>query len=198
MTYFPKSQWHVCWLALGVLIVLSAGSTANGDASASTSSKGNKRTEPHFSGLGIHGRKVSTGSPDAQTYFDQGLAFLYAFNHDEAIRSFEAAAELDPHCAMAFWGIALANGPHINNPAVDEAHAKAAWKALQKARELAGNGTATEQALIAALAKRYADPQPADRKPHDEAYAAAMRDVWKAFPDDADVGALTAEALMDL
>src|SRR5262245_12427708 len=71
-----------------------------------------------FAGLGDFGRKVSTKSAEAQRYFDQGLAFMYAFNHDEAIRSFTKAAEIDPQCAMAWWGIALANGPHINNPAV--------------------------------------------------------------------------------
>jgi tetratricopeptide (TPR) repeat protein len=157
-----------------------------------------KPTEPRFGGLGPHHRKVTTTSDSAQEYFDQGLAFLYGFNHDEAIRSFEAAAESDPQCAMAFWGIAAANGPHINNPAVDEPHAKAAWGALTKARALASNATKVEQALIEALGKRYADPQPADRKLLDEAYATAMAEVWKTHPNDADVGALTAEAKMDL
>lgn len=157
-----------------------------------------KPAEPRFGGLGSHHRKVTTTSDAAQQYFDQGLAFLYGFNHDEAIRSFEAAAASDPQCAMAFWGIAAANGPHINNPAVDQAHAKAAWSALTKARALAGNGTNVEQGLIEALAKRYADPQPADRKPLDAAYATAMSEVWKAYPNDADVGALAAEAMMDL
>jgi tetratricopeptide (TPR) repeat protein len=155
-------------------------------------------TTPHFDGLGNVGRKVTTASPDAQAYFDQGLCFLYAFNHDEAIRSFEQAARLDPRCDMAWWGIALANGPHINNPVVTPERAKAAWQALTKARETAGMASAAEQALIAALASRYADPQPEDRKPLDEAYAAAMRQVHEKHPDDADIGALFAEAMMDL
>jgi tetratricopeptide (TPR) repeat protein len=158
----------------------------------------NKPAEPRFGGLGPHHRKVSTQSEAAQQYFDQGLAFLYGFNHDEAIRSFQAAAGIDPECAMAFWGLAAANGPHINNPDVDEAHAKAAWSALTKAKALAARSDKVEQALIDALGKRYANPQPADRKPLDEAYAAAMSEVWKTYPDDADVGAMTAEALMDL
>jgi tetratricopeptide (TPR) repeat protein len=148
--------------------------------------------------LGTHTRKVSTNAPTAQRYFNQGLAFLYGFNHDEAIRSFEAAASSDAQCAMAYWGIALANGPHINNPAVDETHAKAAWKALIRARELAAKATPVERKLIEALTGRYVQPQPTDRKPLDEAYAEAMRKVWEAHPDDADIGALTAEALMDL
>ena len=153
---------------------------------------------PLFEGLGSHGRLVTTASPEAQRYFNQGLCFLYAFNHDEAIRSFRAAAELDPSCAMAWWGIAVANGPHINNPAVPRERAEAAWEALTKAQEAAAKASKAERALIAALAKRYANPQPEDRKPLDETYAAAMREVWKAHPDDADIGALFAEAMMDL
>jgi tetratricopeptide (TPR) repeat protein len=155
-------------------------------------------TVPLFSGLGKHSRRVTTTSPDAQRYFDQGLAFVYGFNHDEAIRSFSQAAEIDPQCAMAHWGVALANGPHINNPVVDEAHAKAAWDALTRAREFVRQATPAERALIDALGARYAMPQPADRKPLDQAYADAMKQVRQAYPDDADVAALSAEALMDL
>jgi tetratricopeptide (TPR) repeat protein len=153
---------------------------------------------PLFDGLGSRGRVVTTDSPEAQRYFSQGLSFLYAFNHDEAIRSFQKAAALDPECAMAWWGIAVANGPHINNPVVPLERAKAAWEALGKAREAVAKGTTIEKALIEALASRYAAEQPEDRKPLDEAYAAAMRKVWKAHPTDADVGALFAESMMDL
>ena len=153
---------------------------------------------PLFPGLGDRGRKVSTRSPEAQRYFDQGLSFLYAFNHDEAIRSFRKAAELDPDCAMAWWGIAIANGPHINNPVLPTDRAEAAWAALEGARANAGGATATEQALIQALGARYADPPPEDRAALDLAYAGAMRQVWRRYPNDADVGALFAEAMMDL
>ena len=155
-------------------------------------------TVPLFSGLGKHSRKVTTTSPEAQRYFDQGLAFVYGFNHDEAIRSFNQAAEIDRQCAMAHWGVALANGPHINNPAVDEAHAKAASEALTRAREFVRQAAPAERALIDALGTRYALPPPADRKPLDQAYADAMKQVRQAYPDDADVAALYAEALMDL
>ncbi|HMJ55128.1 MAG TPA: hypothetical protein VK540_23795 [Polyangiaceae bacterium] len=155
-------------------------------------------TVPLFSGLGKHTRKVTTTSPQAQRYFDQGLAFVYGFNHDEAIRSFVQAAEIDPQCAMAHWGVALANGPHINNAAVDEAHAKAALDALGRAREFVRQAAPAERALIDALGVRYAVPQPADRKPLDQAYADAMKQVRQAYPDDADVAALYAEALMNL
>ena len=151
-----------------------------------------------YAGLGDFGRKITTQSPEAQQYFNQGLCFLYAFNHDEAIRSFEQATKLDPQCPMAWWGIAVANGPHINNPIVSPERAQVAWDALSKARETTAALTAPEKALIAALANRYAHQQPDDRKPLDEAYAAAMRAVYQKNPEDADIGALFAESLMDL
>lgn len=153
---------------------------------------------PLYSGMGDHHREVTTSAAMAQRYFDQGLVWAYAFNHDEAIRSFQAAAQADPDCAMAWWGIALSNGPHINNPVVPPDRAKAAWEALQKAVALKDKTTPTERGLIDALSSRYADPQPADRKPLDRAYAEAMRDVWSAHGHDADVGTLYAEAMMDL
>ncbi|HEX4590622.1 MAG TPA: hypothetical protein VH120_11865 [Gemmataceae bacterium] len=153
---------------------------------------------PLFEGLGHHGRKVTTTNPDAQKYFDQGLAFLFAFNHDEAIRSFQHAAELDPDCAMAHWGIAIADGPHYNKPDLPPDRAKQAWGSLQLARTKAKSAPPADRALIEALAARYADPDPADRKPLDEAFAAAMKAAWERFPDDGDIGALYAESMMDL
>jgi tetratricopeptide (TPR) repeat protein len=183
---------------LGFIRIACLTAALGGAAQAFAQSPSSKPSEPFFAGLGSHTRKVTTDSDTAQRYFNQGLAFLYAFNHDEAIRSFEAAAACDPNCAMAYWGIALANGPHINNPAVDEVHAEAAWKALTQARSLADKAAPAEAELIDALGKRYAQPQPKDRKPLDEAYAQAMRKVWESRADDADIGALTAEAIMDL
>jgi len=153
---------------------------------------------PLFSGLGDHTRKVTTNSPLAQKYFNQGLIWTFAFNHDEAIRAYTEAARLDPDCAMAWWGIAYANGPHINNPAMTDARSAAAWDAVQKAVARKDKGTLTEQALIEALAQRYAASPPADRGPLNQAYADAMRAVWHAHCGDADVGTLYAESLMDL
>lgn len=154
--------------------------------------------EPVFEGLGSYSRKITTESAQAQRYFNQGLGFYHGFNHGAAIRAFQEAAKLDPKCAMAHWAIALANGPHINFPLVPPPAAEVAWKELQLAQEHADKASPVERALIDALGKRYANPQPEDRKPLDEAYAAAMREVWKQFPDDQDVGALFAEAMMDL
>jgi tetratricopeptide (TPR) repeat protein len=153
-----------------------------------------------FGNLGGHHRAITTRVPEAQRYFDEALNLLYGFNHDEAIRSFTAAARLDPRCAMCFWGIALANGPHINNPSLDPDHARAAWDAIGKAQAAAqaGGANPTERALIDALARRYAADPKAERPALDAAYAAAMRAVFKAHPDDSDAGALFAEAMMDL
>lgn len=154
--------------------------------------------EPVFEGLGSYTRKITTESSEAQRYFNQGLGFYHGFNHGAAIRAFKEAATLDPKCAMAHWAIALANGPHINFPLVPPPAADEAWKELQLAQQHADKASPVERALIDALGKRYANPQPEDRKPLDEAYAAAMREVWKQFPNDQDVGALFAEAMMDL
>ena len=154
--------------------------------------------EPLYDGLGSYSRKVTTDSPEAQRYFDQGLAFLHGFNHRAAIRAFQQAAEIDPRCAMAHWGLALACGPHINLTVVPPPAAELAWKELNLARKNADYASPVERTLIDALGKRYANPQPADRSGLDRAYANAMRDVWRNFPNDPDVGALFAEAMMDL
>jgi tetratricopeptide (TPR) repeat protein len=155
-------------------------------------------SEPLYDGLGTYSRKITTKNARAQRYFDQGLALLHGFNHRGAIRSFQEAARLDPQCAMAHWGAALAAGPHINYPLVPPPMAELAWKELTLAKQYASNGSEVEQALIDALGKRYANPQPDDRTPLDQAYADALREVWKRFPNDVDVGALFAEAMMDL
>ena len=155
-------------------------------------------SEPIYDGLGTYSRKITTKDAKAQRYFDQGLALLHGFNHAGAIRSFQEATRLDPECAMAHWGAALAAGPHINYALVPPPMAKLAWKELTLAKLHGSNASEVERALIEALSKRYAYPQPDDRVPLDQAYATAMREVWKKFPNDVDVGALFAEAMMDL
>ena len=92
-----------------------------------------------FDNLGSLRRAVTTDSPEAQVYFDQGLTWVYAFNHDEAIRSFTRAAELDPRCAMAWWGVALCQGPNYNDPDMTDERSAAAWEALRKARDRIDN-----------------------------------------------------------
>jgi tetratricopeptide (TPR) repeat protein len=154
--------------------------------------------EPLYDGLGSYSRKITTKSAEAQRYFDQGLGFLHGFNHRAAIRAFQQAAELDPKCAMAHWGVALACGPHINSIAVPPPAAELAWKELGLAQKNAGNASPVERALIDALAKRYANPQPEDRSGLDRVYADAMREVWQKYPKDPDVGAFFAEAMMNL
>ena len=151
-----------------------------------------------FSGMGDHHRAVTTSSAKAQRYFDQGLTWTYAFNHDEAIRSFTKAAELDPTCAMAWWGVALCHGPHINNPVMPAERRSAAWEAIEKARALAARASPVERALIDALSARYSADLEADRAPLDAAYAEAMLSVQRAYPNDADIATLAAESLMDL
>lgn len=151
-----------------------------------------------YDDLGSHQRLIATRSEAAQRYFDQGLTLAFAFNHDEAIRSFREAARLDPECAMAWWGIALAHGPHINFPVMPPERVAAAWEAIQRARSLVDRARPAEHALIDALARRYVPDPAADRGPLDLAYAEALRGAWRAHPLDADVGTLFAEALMDL
>lgn len=152
---------------------------------------------PRFDGLGKHTRPV-TANKEAQAYFDQGLAFLYAFNHDEAIRSFEQAAALDPECAMAHWGVALANGGHINKPQVEPERAKKAIAAAKLAERHILEAKEADAALIGAVALRYTDPLPKDLASLDKAYSDAMKATWAKYPKDADVGALYAESLMNL
>ena len=154
--------------------------------------------EPLYDGLGSYSRKITTNSAEAQRYFDQGLGFLHGFNHRAAIRAFQQAAEFDSKCAMGHWGVALACGPHINSMAVPTPAAELAWTELELAQKNVGNASPVERALIDALAKRYANPQPEDRSGLDRAYADAMREVWKKYPKDPDVGAFFAEAMMNL
>ncbi|MCG3125437.1 MAG: hypothetical protein CHACPFDD_00257 [Phycisphaerae bacterium] len=178
--------------------LLCASVAASGCQSGGTAARGVRSESPLFEGMGRHHRAIKTSSALAHRYFNQGLTWAYAFNHDEAIRSFRDVLRQDPDCAMAYWGIALCNGPHINNPVVPPARSKEAWEALQQALARKDSVGAVDQALIMALSHRYAAQPPEDRRALDEAYAAAMREVWYSHRDDADVGALYAEAMMDL
>jgi tetratricopeptide (TPR) repeat protein len=148
-------------------------------------------------GLGQHHHSISTKSSEAQRFFDQGLTLVFAFNHEEAARSFRRSAELDPQSAMAYWGVALALGPCINLN-VDPPHEKAAYEAVQKAISLSRGVTEIERAYIQSLAKRYSADSGVDLGELDIDYAHAMRELSKRYPDDLDAATLYAESLMDL
>lgn len=148
-------------------------------------------------GMGTHSHPIATKSKEAQQFFDQGLALIYGFNHDEAARLFARAAELDPASPMPHWGIAYALGPNYNLPAMPEREALA-WQAIEKATQLMANAPARERAYVEALMQRYSKDPAADRKVLAEKYAAAMKTVMLRYPDDLDAATLYAEAMMNL
>jgi len=178
---------RVVWVSLCLLAGGCAADCARADGAV-----------PRLEHLGTHTFKITTDSRAAQRDFDRGLNLAYSFGHYAAEQEFRHALKADTNCAMAYWGIALVNGPHINFPLVPPDKAAAAWDALVQAKRLAPRCSPLEQALIQALASRYANPQPEDRSPLDSAYASALREVWHAYPRNADVATLFAEAAMDL
>jgi tetratricopeptide (TPR) repeat protein len=176
-------------LLLLLLPALSAAQHEHGSMSAGSGGV------PLMKGIGDVRHRVMTRSKEAQQYFDQGLAFCFAFNHDEAVRAFEEAARLDPDCAMAHWGIAYACGPNINMP-MDAEHGRRAYDEVQKA--LAGKASPAEHDYIAALARRYANPPAGDQHALDQAYADAMRELVQKYPADLEAAVFFAESMMDL
>jgi tetratricopeptide (TPR) repeat protein len=155
--------------------------------------------------LGSYGRELSTSSVEAKLWFDRGLVWSYAFNHEEAIRCFDRAIEADEAFALAHWGVAYAAGPNYNKPwdAFDDVDLRRslarAYAESKRAEELADQASPIERALITALKARYPAPEPAeDLSQWTSAYAQAMGDVFAAHPDDLDVVALYADALMNV
>jgi tetratricopeptide (TPR) repeat protein len=183
-------------LALAFLLAITSIAYAQHDSGGSHVTS-NEKPAAIVPGLGEHRRAVSTTNAEAQRFFDQGLNYVYAFNHDEAVRSFRRAAELDPQLAMAHWGIALALGPNINLD-VDPERERAAHEAAQKALSLAAKASEQERALIEALAVRYSIDPKADLKRLAVDYKNAMNEVVKRYPDDLDAATLYAESAMDL
>jgi len=147
--------------------------------------------------LGTHSYRITTADPQAQRWFDQGLRLVYAFNHQEARRAFREGARLDPSCAMCFWGVAITEGSNYNSP-TDAEREKRALEAVGVARERATRATPVERAMIAALATRHSTDPAAKRDALDKAYADAMRDVTRQFPDDAEAATFFADASMNL
>jgi hypothetical protein len=166
-------------------------------ADSTTAAADDAWRQPLFGGLSDLHLPVTTASETAQRYFDQGLALAFAFNHAAADFAFTEAAMHDPDCGMCYWGSALVLGPNVN-AGMDPANAARAHHLATRAHALTENASAKERALTAALLHRYQPEEPADRTPLDEAYANAMREAAASFPDDANILALTAEALMDL
>jgi tetratricopeptide (TPR) repeat protein len=200
MTYEPGFQHcgkeamemrRIAWSIVIITAVVLCGLSTK----PSYADKGGK--VPLFENLGNFHHPITTNSPLAQRYFDQGLTLMYSFNHGGAARSFREAARLDPNCAMAYWGAAIVLGPNINAPMAEET-VHEAYSALQKALQLAGQATEKEQAYIRALSKRFSPEPLEDRTSFDMAYAQAMREVAQRFPEDPDAGTLYAEALMIL
>jgi tetratricopeptide (TPR) repeat protein len=150
-----------------------------------------------YDSLGSHSYRITTSSAEAQRWFDQGLRLLYAFNHHEAQKAFREAARLDPACAMCYWGIAMTQGGNYNSP-TDAEREKAALDAVLEAQRLSAPVTPPERGLIQALAKRHSPDPAAKREVLDQAYADAMRDVARQFPDDLEAATLSADAMMNL
>jgi tetratricopeptide (TPR) repeat protein len=155
-------------------------------------------TELH-PGLGDYHFAITTSSPEAQAYFDQGIRLLYGFNHDEAARYFRRAAELDPQAAMPYWGLALSIGPNYNDTAVDENRARATFEAVQNAQQRTAGASERERTYIAAIAKRYASADPnSDWLAFHKDYSDTMRAMVAKYPDDLDAATMFAESLMML
>ncbi len=154
---------------------------------------------PLYDGLGSYTRRVKTTAPLAQQYFNQGLRLTYGFGLRSAQQSFRAAIAADSACSMCWWGLAWSLGPYINGADIDSSAALEAYTAIQRARKLVAREPGVEHALIDAMAARYtAVPIAARRKALDSAYANAMREVTRDFPDDLDAASLLGEALMVL
>jgi tetratricopeptide (TPR) repeat protein len=167
----------------------------HGPATASADSSAGRT--PIYDNLGSYHMAITTRSPVAQQYFDQGLRLTYGFNHDEAIKSYTEGTRADSTCAMCWWGIAYALGPNINVP-MDTGAVRPAWAALQQAVRLAPLVSAHDQAYIKALEARYGAEPVANRAPLDSAWAKAIGEVSRRYPKDDDAATLHAEALMDL
>jgi len=194
---YVMTSTHIIAFAVAALLACGGPSWGTESTVAPARPPSNAETVPLYTNLGSHTKRISTNVAATQQYFDQGLRLVYGFNHAEAIRSFTRAAELDPTCAMCYWGIALAYGPNVNAP-MDAASGGAAYAAAQKALGLKSRATAAERAYIEAVAQRYAETPPTDRAPLDTAYSRAMKRVASTYANDLDAATLYAESLMDL
>jgi tetratricopeptide (TPR) repeat protein len=191
-------------IAVSAILLLFAGCAAQGQDTAQSSAAHGAHAQTADDGrpvlyntLGNYSYRITTNSAEAQRWFDQGLRLVYAFNHLEAQRAFREAARLDPACAMCFWGIAITEGSNYNAPTNADREKKAAI-ASQEAGRLASAVRPPERAMIQALAKRHSTDPAAKRQVLDRAYADAMREVARQFPDDLEAATFFADSMMNL
>jgi len=205
MTIFRSAVSTSFLIAAAFAAACSAPATSESALAALTETERNELVEragaPLFEGMGEHHHAITTSDADAQRYFDQGLIIDFAFNHAESVRSFRAAQQLDPECAMCYWGEALALGPNINvtfngKATMAEEDRRTAFAAIQRAVGLKAGVTEMERDAIDALATRYDGDPATEREPLDMAYADAMRTLHQKYPEDDDTAALFAESLM--
>ena len=181
-----RSAAILLWLVVMLTFSLSASQNASAQPG-----------DPYYDLGGLH-YKATTESDEAQLWFDRGLAMCYGFNHEEAARCFERASVADPSMAMAYWGMAYAWGPNMNNMEIGPSQIAKAELAVHLAALHSSDCTPLERDLIDVLAKRYATPVPEDRDPLNRAYAGALRKLYKSHTDDPLVVTLLAESLMNL
>ncbi|HIG39422.1 MAG: tetratricopeptide repeat protein [bacterium] len=186
-------------VVLNLIIAISLSSCTSSDREVALAVEAGA---PLFAGMGNFHHPITTSHKGAQQFFDQGMTLTFAFNHAESIRSFKAAQRLDPDCAMCYWGESLATGPNINinsdgQVIMSDAERIQAYKVLQEAVKRKTSVTEAERAYIEALQKRYNGDPGTDRAPLDLAYASAMGDLTRQYPDDLDAAALYAESMMN-
>ena len=179
------------------LLILSLSACAEAVTGQQAPPEAGKPADLSMTAVGRQHHPIATNSKEAQEYFDQGLTLIYGFNHEEAARSFQKAAELDAASPMPLWGIALALGPNYNLD-VDAEREKLAFETMQKAKKLAANAPQAERDYVEALATRYTDDPKADYKQLARGYAAAMKALSAKYPDDLDASTLYAESMMNL
>lgn len=181
-------------ILLLALFVVGTGFYASAQMPATTSAP---QPVQLLSGLGNHHHPIATKSPEAQKFFDQGLALSYAFNRAEAARSFRRAAELDPSAALPWWGVSLSLGRHLNMDVDQDVDAAGAFAAIERARTLMANAPENQKAYIEALGKRCSGAANQDGARLDNEYAAAMRGLASRYPDDLDAQTLYADSLLN-
>ncbi|MFW7381012.1 MAG: tetratricopeptide repeat protein [Oligoflexus sp.] len=187
---------HMTWISLVLIGTIGIKSHLRANTSPHTPAPSSTCEMPVNYDLGQYTFPISTNNKMTQHLFNQAINWTYSFNHPEAERMFRAAAELDPNCAMCYWGAAYVLGPNINAPMAEEAVGPA-YEAITKAQSLLQFASVKEQDYIKALSQRYSSNLKTDRNVLDQSYAEAMKELHQKYPDDLDIATLYAEAMMD-